>query len=62
MYKLVTLHKIGLDHWQKFFGTDIPKKAFEQSTLNLNFFLTATWLPQGQLWATVEKAAPLTQC
>ena len=25
-------------------------------------FLTATWLPHSQLWATVEEAASLTRC
>ena len=27
-----------------------------------NFLLTAIWMPHGQLWATIEVAASLTQC
>ena len=26
------------------------------------FFLTAVWLPHGQLWAIIEGTASLTQC
>ena len=26
------------------------------------FFLSATWLPHGQLWAIIEGTASLTQC
>ena len=28
----------------------------------LTFFLTAIWLPHGQLWAIIEGTASLTQC
>ena len=31
-----------------------------QNVLKENFFLTAIWLPHGQLWAIIEKAASLT--
>ena len=41
-----------------------PKQNFflaEERSLT-GIFLNATWLPHGQLWATVERAASLTRC
>ena len=48
--------------------TGIPSKSqkiFQKIAGNLfylKFFLSASWLPLSQPWATVEGAASLTQC
>ena len=41
---------------------------FHHAVLSFNgiitkiFFLTAIWLPHGQLWAIIKEAASLTRC
>ena len=45
--------------------TDIVKNYVELEILTGNdliFFLTAIWLPHGQLWTIIEEAASLTRC
>ena len=47
------------------YRSDDPYSEFTdifEEMLLLLLFLTATWLPHGQLWATVEGAASLTRC
>ena len=38
------------------------KNSYSRSRGVFFFFLTAIWLPQGQLWVIIEEAAALTRC
>ena len=53
--------KVFLLIWkQTFYVLEIVLLSFH--SMQWDFFLTATWLPNGQLWVTVEGAALLTRC
>ena len=59
----------GFGHGRGHMRTQCVKSQQHANNLRRNndlidaeIFLTAIWLPRGQLWVIIEKAASLTQC